>query len=121
LAGSIAFARMRAALLEQVRSIPAGQAVALPDLAASLNIPSRHAAYMLSQLSEDERAMVPRHRVAPKGMHFGRKRTPAQEEQIALLGREGLHLAPDGALVAPPEGWMALSREHADRFWADDA
>jgi hypothetical protein len=111
---------MRAALLETVRGIPAGQAVDLPSLAASLNIPSRHAAYILSQLSEEERAWVPRHRVAPKGMRFPGKRTQAQDLQIALLAKEGLALAPDGSLIPPPGGWMQVSQEHADRFWADE-
>lgn len=111
---------MRAELLRRVQAVPAGQAVALPALAASLNIPPRHVAYILSQLSADEQEIVPRHRVVPKDMRFPKKRTLAQELQIARLAQDGLHPGSDGALTAPPEGWMVLPQDQADRFWADD-
>lgn len=94
-AKSLAFARMKAALLALVGDIPSGRIAEVGAVAIALNIPPRHVAYILSQLSADERAVVPWHRVVPKDGKFSAlaKRTVRQNEQILALTTEGLDIA----------------------------
>lgn len=120
--GSLAFDRMRRALLATVRAIPPGKVVETARLGGALNIPARHVAYMLSQLSADEADLVPWHRVIPAGGDFGKpeSRRPRHALQVTRLVAEGLGL-PDGRRLAlsPQHRWSPPDT-HRDTFWADD-
>lgn len=111
---SPAFQAMKRALFEQLSAIPRGKIVMLDQMAVAMNIPPRHVAYMVSQLSEAEREMVPWHRLVPSGCTFPteRKRSPRQIEQLRLLAHEGV--ANLLAHVIPPPF------DYSTVFWADE-
>jgi methylated-DNA-protein-cysteine methyltransferase-like protein len=111
---SPAFQAMKRALLEQLSAIPVGKVVALDQMAIAMNIPTRHVAYMVSQVSEAERDLVPWHRLVPSGCKFpaAAKRSPRQIEQIRLLAQEGVSDLP--AHVIPPKF------DYSSVFWADE-
>ncbi len=118
---SIAYENMRRALFEAVRAIPGGMVVDFRELAAALNIPPRHVAYILSRLTDDEAEAIPWHRVVPKGGDFGRPgaRKPLRERQILLLRAEG-HEVMEGRYVQVGPGtlWQPDDR-HRATIWAD--
>lgn len=111
---SPAFQAMKRALFEQLSAIPRGKIVMLDQMAVAMNIPPRHVAYMVSQLSEAEREMVPWHRLVPSGCTFPTesKRSPRQIEQLRLLAHEGV--ANLLAHVIPPPF------DYSTVFWADE-
>ena len=63
-------------------------------LALKLGVPPPLVATMLSQLTEDEREIVPWHRVVAKGGAIGRG--PHRERQFARLIQEGIVVSPAG-------------------------
>lgn len=105
---------MKRALLEQLSAIPRGKIVKLDQMAVAMNIPARHVAYMVSQLSEAEREMVPWHRLVPSGCTFPAeaKRSPRQIEQLRLLALEGVSDLP-AHIIPPPFDYSSV-------FWADE-
>jgi methylated-DNA-protein-cysteine methyltransferase related protein len=117
-AKSLAFARMKAALLALVTDIPPGKVAQVGDIALALNIPPRHVAYILSQLHEDEAAFVPWHRVVPAGGKFpiAAKRSDRQNRQIDALHRDGL----DYELTDFSLYIWSLPDTHKATFWADE-
>ena len=86
--------RSKAELLELVRKIPIGRVTTAESLAREIGIAAPLAVIMLSQLTEDERDLVPWHRVVQKGGGIGRG--PHRDQQFARLVREGVTVSPAG-------------------------
>jgi alkylated DNA nucleotide flippase Atl1 len=118
---SVAFADMRRALLDYVRDIPPRAVVEIGTLAQSLNIPSRHAAYMLLMLSDDERASVPWHRELPKSGAFppAQRERPHTAQQFAMLKAEGAVFNGPWYLDLKATALWHPPQTHAATFWAD--
>ena len=66
------------------------------SLAREVGIPAPLAVTMLGQLTEDERDLVPWHRVVQKGGGIGRG--PHRDQQFARLVREGVIVSPAGVV-----------------------
>lgn len=99
MAGSPFFARIKAQVLEVTAAVPAGRVLCLTDLAGWLDVPPRHAAYILSQLTAGEQLAVPWHRVVPASGTVPPTRTSHHGiPQLALLADEGITAAPSGRL-----------------------
>ena len=85
---------IKSKLLAALRSVPLGRVVTYETLAVSLASAPRLVETLLAQLSEDEREMVPWHRVLAKGGAIGRG--PHRDQQFAKLVREGVMVSPAG-------------------------
>ncbi len=81
-------------LLDLIRKIPTGRVASVECIAAALGRPAALVRTMLAQLSDDERELVPWHRVVAKGGAIGRG--PSRDEQFARLVREGVMVSPAG-------------------------
>ncbi len=81
-------------LMDLIRKIPTGRVASVDCIAAALGRPAAVARTMLAQLSDDERELVPWHRVVAKGGAIGRG--PYRDEQFARLVREGVMVSPAG-------------------------
>lgn len=79
-------------LLDLLRKIPPGRVASVDRIAAELGRPAAVVRTMLAQLSDDEREVVPWHRVVAKGGAIGRG--PYRDEQFARLVREGVMVSP---------------------------
>ncbi|WP_045836684.1 MGMT family protein [Hyphomicrobium sp. 99] len=86
--------RPKAELLTLLRKIPLGRVTTAERLASEIGIPAPLAVTMLTQLTEDERELVPWHRVVAKGGGIGRG--PHRDQQFARLVREGVMVSPAG-------------------------
>src|SRR3569833_3152832 len=84
----------KAQLLSLVRRIPLGRVASFEAIADELKIPAALALTMLTQMGEDDRELVPRHRVVAKGGAIGRG--PHRDQQFARLVREGVLDSPAG-------------------------
>jgi len=111
----------RAELLTLVGKIPPGRVASFDVLAESLGIPPPLVATILSQLTEDEREVVPWHRVVAKGGAIGRG--PDRDRQFARLVREGVMVSPAGVVQDLPRvmtsgfGGRPMARQsQADRL-----
>lgn len=113
---------MKAALLALVSDIPRGKVAQVGDVGLALNIPPRYVAYILSQLSEDEAAFVPWHRVVPVRGKFPAvaKQTERHIRQIELLALEGIRLGSDAIVASVQSHLTALPTKHQATFWADE-
>ena len=113
---------MRKALLALVREIPAGQVCELPALARALNIPSRHAAYIISALTAEEAALLAWYRVVPAGGRFvpAKLDNPRIAEQIRHLEGEGVRLGVRGMITGWPAPAWTPPDTHAATVWADE-
>ena len=87
-------ARVRAKLLALVGDIPFGSVASVDMLALKLGVLPPLVATMLSQLTEDEREIVPWHRVVAKGGAIGRGLL--RDRQFARLIEEGIVVSPAG-------------------------
>jgi methylated-DNA-protein-cysteine methyltransferase related protein len=81
-------------LLILLRNIPLGRVTSAESLADALGIPAPLVITMLAQFSEDERDLVPWHRVVAKGGAIGRG--AHRDQQFARLVREGVTVSPAG-------------------------
>ncbi|MEL6475428.1 MAG: MGMT family protein [Pseudomonadota bacterium] len=122
MAKSAAFARMRAALLDLVVQIPAGRVTEIGTLAEALNMPARHAAYMLSALTEDERALLPWYRAVPKAGRFPAKakRKPVHVQHINRLLEDGHKAGDAGDPEFTQAAYWSPPTDHANTIWADE-
>ena len=93
-------ARVRTKLLALVRDIPFGSVASVDTLALKLGVPPPLVATMLSQLTEEEREIVPWHRVVAKGGAIGRG--PLRDRQFARLIEEGIVVSPAGIVQDLP-------------------
>lgn len=119
--GSLAYQRMRIALLELVRRVPDGKIVEISTLAAATNIPARHAAYIWATLSEDEMDLLPWHRVIPSGGRFtaAAMQRPRTIQQIQLLLAEGHQFSGSDRIVFSCRSRWSPPDTHRHTFWAD--
>lgn len=119
--GSIAYANLRRALFAVVGRIPSGQVVATAVLGTCLNVPARHVAFILSQITAEEAELLPWHRVIPRDGRFGREAAlkARQVQQLDLLRREGVRVESErGCLRVHAPAWQP-DVDYADVFWAD--
>ncbi|CCB64586.1 MULTISPECIES: MGMT family protein [unclassified Hyphomicrobium] len=85
---------VKAELLKLLRKIPLGRVASSDRLASELGVPAPLVVMLMGQLSEDERDLVPWHRVVAKGGAIGRG--PHRDQQFARLVREGVMVSPAG-------------------------
>ncbi|WP_423415046.1 MGMT family protein [Hyphomicrobium sp. B1] len=85
---------VKAELLKLLRKIPLGLVASSDRLASELGVPAPLVVTLMGQLSEDERDLVPWHRVVAKGGAIGRG--PHRDQQFARLVREGVTVSPAG-------------------------
>ena len=90
---SPAFARIRAEVIRLVGLIPPGKFTTYGSIAVHMNVVARHVAFVLSQLSEDEAATLPWHRVvASEGRLSQGMDATLRAEQQRRLEAEGLRV-----------------------------
>jgi|CXWK01.1.fsa_nt_gi methylated-DNA-protein-cysteine methyltransferase-like protein len=85
---------VKLSLLQALKAVPPGRVTTFETLGASLGAAPRLIVSLLDGLSEDERQIVPWHRVVAKGGAIGRG--PHRESQFARLVREGVMMSPAG-------------------------
>lgn len=121
MAGSAAYARMRAALHERLDEIQPGQLVRLDELAAALNIPARHAASILARIPPTEQEFRAWWRVIPSVGRFpaAPKLTPRQRAQIALLAAEGVAISSDGSIGDLEKRLTRPDMRDCGRIWLE--
>jgi len=100
MAGTSTIPHARAELLNLVRSIPPGRVASVDVLAERLGVPPPLVQTILSQLTGDEREIVPWHRVVAKGGAIGRG--PDRDQKFARLVREGVMVSPAGIVQDLP-------------------
>ena len=86
--------------MKLLRTIPFARVTAVDVLAERLGVPPPLVPTILSQLTEDEREVVPWHRVVAKGGAIGRG--PDRDQQFARLVREGVTVSPAGIVQDLP-------------------
>ena len=86
--------RIKPELLTLLRNVPVGSVVTVDCLAVCLKVIPTVVATLLANLTIEERAVAPWHRVIAKGGAIGRG--PHRDEQFARLVREGVPVAPAG-------------------------
>jgi methylated-DNA-protein-cysteine methyltransferase-like protein len=98
--GSPFFARIKGDVLRIVAAVPAGRVVTYADVGAHLDVVPRHVAYILSMLSEMEKATLPWHRAVAADGRLGVPKSGAGgETQRARLAAEGAAFDPDGRIT----------------------
>jgi methylated-DNA-protein-cysteine methyltransferase related protein len=94
MAGSAAYARIKADVLDLARRIPAGRVATHKHIGVYLKVMPRHIAYILATLDGLERETVPWWRVVADGGAIGRHLR--RDEQMQRLRAEGVVLSPVG-------------------------
>lgn len=98
--GSPFYARIKGDVLAIVATIPAGRIASFADIGAHLDVMPRHVAYILSMLSEIEKATLPWHRVVAMDGRLGVPKAGADgTPQRALLAAEGAAFDTDGRIT----------------------
>ncbi len=100
----------KAELLSLLRRIPLGRVASVESVAGEIGIPAALVLTMLTQMSEDDRELVPWHRVVAKGGAIGRG--PHRDQQFARLVREGVMVSPAGIVQDLPR-FMILAFANA--------
>lgn len=90
----------KADLLTLVRTVPTGRVTTFDVLAERLGEPPTLVQARWARLTEDERDLVPWHRVVAKGGAIGRG--PHRDQQFARLVREGVQVLPAGIVHDMP-------------------
>ena len=83
-------------LLALLRALPPGRVTTPEVIASTLDTAPAMVVGAITRLSEDERDMVPWHRVVASGGAIGRG--PWREAQFARLVREGISVSPAGVV-----------------------
>jgi methylated-DNA-protein-cysteine methyltransferase-like protein len=98
--GSPFFARIKGDVLAIVAAVPEGRVVSFADVGAHLDVMPRHVAYILSMLSDIEKATLPWHRAVAADGKLGVPKSGADgAPQRALLSAEGAAFDPDGRIT----------------------
>jgi methylated-DNA-protein-cysteine methyltransferase-like protein len=93
MAGSAAYARIKAQVLTIVDAIPPGRVTTHRSIGEHLDVMPRHVAYVLSQLDDASKMVHPWHRVVSADGSLGvPKRAPDGATQAELLRAEGILL-----------------------------
>lgn len=111
LAKSPFFARIKIDVLKMVSSIPNGKYSTYKSIGEHLDVVPRHVAYILSTLSDAEKARYPWYRVVGSDGVLGRpKVSEFGVSQSALLRKEGLLVA-NNRVDTAFHGWFVLASE----------
>ena len=94
MAGSVAYARIKADVIAIVDQIPAGRLATHGAIGRHLAVVPRHVAYVLSMLNDSERETIPWWRVVADGGAIGRHQR--RDDQMQRLRHEGCAVAPAG-------------------------
>jgi methylated-DNA-protein-cysteine methyltransferase-like protein len=94
MAGSTAYARIKADVLAIVTKIPEGRLTTYGAIGRHLDVYPRHVAYVLTTLDDLDRTRVPWWRVVADGGAIGRHQR--RDDHIARLKAEGIPVAPAG-------------------------
>jgi methylated-DNA-protein-cysteine methyltransferase-like protein len=86
---SLAFQKIRSDVLGATAAIPRGRVSTYAAIGDHLEVMARHVSYILAQLTEEERAQVPWHRVVAKDGSLSDRNAARRKEQQALLEAEG--------------------------------
>jgi methylated-DNA-protein-cysteine methyltransferase related protein len=123
LSGSDTFKLMKRAVFRAARFVPEGKVTTAAEIGRALNIPARHAAYILAMLTDEERTSVPAHRVAPKDGKCGKPetRTAQQSEAVKRLAMEGVLLDAKGAVFGFTDRFCKLPDTYVGTRWDDEA
>ena len=99
---SRAGARIRAEVIRLVALVPKGKFTTYGSLAVHMNVVALHVASVLSNLTEEESATVPWHRVTASDGRVSPRMPPASaRRQRARLTAEGMKLDPRGFIQNP--------------------
>ena len=97
MAGSPAFARIRAEVLRLVSLIPEGKFTTYGSIAVHMNVIARHVATVLSRLTDEEAASLPWHRVVSAEARISLNMdAKLAARQRRLLKSEGLRIDREG-------------------------
>jgi methylated-DNA-protein-cysteine methyltransferase related protein len=110
--------RSKVDLLALLRKIPPGYVTTAESIAAEIGAPAPLVVTMLAQLDEDERDLVPWHRVVAKGGAIGWG--PRRDQHFASLVREGVTVSPAG-IVQDLDRHMLTSLDDTSLTKAADA
>ncbi len=94
MAGSAAYARVKADVLAIIAKIPEGRLVTHSAIGRHLGVDPRHIVNVMAILDDADRADVPWWRVVADGGAVGRH--PYRDDQIARLRADGVPVAPAG-------------------------
>jgi methylated-DNA-protein-cysteine methyltransferase-like protein len=100
-------------LLSLVRAVPTGRVTTFDMLAEKLGEPPALVQLRLARLTEDERDLVPWHRVVAKGGAIGRG--PHRDQQFARLVREGVQVLPAGIVHDMPRFLVSFDATSPER------
>lgn len=102
MAGSRAYAGIRADVLAIVEALPRGRVTTFAAIGEHMHVMPRHVAYVLARLTPLERETLPWHRVVGAGGKLGRSRHDNRGcSQAALLTDEGFCIVDDAVVDFP--------------------
>jgi methylated-DNA-protein-cysteine methyltransferase related protein len=104
MAGSDAYARIKADVLAIASRIPSGRVATHKQIGTHLKVMPRHVAYILATLDDLERETVPWWRVVADGGAVGRHLR--RDEQMQRLRADGVVLSPVGIVQDLAERWI---------------
>jgi len=97
---SKAFARIRAEVIRLVGLIPSGKFTTYGSIAVHMNVMARHVAFVLSNLTPEEAAALPWHRVVSADARLSPRMDPAlSRKQKCLLRAEGMRINAGGYIL----------------------
>ena len=96
---SAAYARIKADILRIVVTIPEGRVATFGDIGRHLDVMPRHVAYILTMLSDEEKARIPWHRVVAEKGGLGKpKFNGFGISQAELLASDGIEISVAGTV-----------------------
>ena len=96
---SVAFSRIKADILRIVAEIPEGRVCTYGDIGRHLDVVPRHVAYILTMLSDAEKARYPWYRVVADGGRLGKPKSNGFGiTQTELLSEEGIAIGNDATV-----------------------
>lgn len=88
-------------VIQLVRAVPRGHVTTYGAIAACLFVNPRHVARILANLTPEESASLPWHRVVAAGGKISSfKRQGVGRRQVEKLGKEGIAVSPAGRIEA---------------------
>jgi methylated-DNA-protein-cysteine methyltransferase related protein len=93
MAKSAAFSRIKSQVLSIVQSIPSGRVSTYRSIGEHLAVMPRHVAYILTMLTEPERAVIPWHRVVAESGAITAPKQSRSTEQCEELVAEGIQFS----------------------------
>jgi methylated-DNA-protein-cysteine methyltransferase related protein len=93
MAKSAAFSRIKSQVLTIVQSIPSGRVSTYRSIGEHLAVMPRHVAYILTMLTEAERAVIPWYRVVAESGAISTPKQSRSTEQCEELAAEGIQFS----------------------------